>query len=596
MENVITTHRLFYYINMNKFNKFHIHLLLIIMMVLEVGIIPTYLSQPIHQSLEQSSLISDGQILYAPMFSTKTYLIDTEGNVNNIWDSIYFPGVSVWWLNDEAILRTIRLSGAPGGGGGVQILSQEGTIVWDYRYTTDDVLSHHDVKSLPNGNILLIAWEKKTKAEAITAGRNPDYVNSGGLSIDHIIEVLPTGPTSGDVVWEWHAWDHLIQDFDPSKNNYGILRDHPELIDFNYVTSSQWDLMHTNSIDYNEEFDQILLSVCYYNELWVIDHSTTTQEAAGHTGGNSGKGGDLLYRWGNPQVYDRGTSDQQKLFMQHDATWIQPTYPGEGNILVFNNEVNGHSSIDEITPPVNSNGEYSIEENASYAPIETTWSYTAPGFYAGQFGGATRLATGNTLITNGETGLLFEVNPLKETVWHYNTDAILFKAVYIPPQESGRPNLKCSGTLSWTNVHPEATVTGTFQVQNIGDTGSLLNWTINNSSLTWGIWSFSPQSGKNLTPEDELVTVDVSVRAPNETNTKFEGYLRVENIDNPTDYELIPVTLKTPVNSQPQQFKTFFNQLIHFFLKKTVLYDGFMSFWLIPAFHLHLIMNLKNKI
>jgi len=146
-------------------------------------------------------------------------------------------------------------------------------------------MSHHDVKTLPNGNVLLIAWEIKTLYEAIVAGRNPNYVSDQGLWPDHVIEVEPTGPTSGDIVWEWHVWDHLIQDFDPTKENYGVVGDHPELVDINYGASQKLDIMHTNSIDYNEDFDQIMVSVCFYNEIWVIDHSTTTEEAAGHTGG-----------------------------------------------------------------------------------------------------------------------------------------------------------------------------------------------------------------------------------------------------------------------------------------------------------------------
>jgi hypothetical protein len=91
-------------------------------------------------------------------------------------------------------------------------------------------------------------------------------------------------------------------------------------------------------------------------------------------------------------------------------------------------------------------------------------------------------------------------------------------------------------------------VNGSFQVQNIGDTGSLLNWTINTSSITWGTWTFNPESGENLTPEDGQVTVRVSVVAPNQENTEFQGYIRVENRDNSTDFDVIPVYLKTPVN------------------------------------------------
>ena len=59
--------------------------------------------------------------------------------------------------------------------------------------------------------------------------------------------------------------------------------------------------------------DQIVLSNHNLSEIWIIDHSTTTLEAASHSGGNSGKGGDLLYRWGNPQAYDQGTGADQLL-------------------------------------------------------------------------------------------------------------------------------------------------------------------------------------------------------------------------------------------------------------------------------------------
>jgi hypothetical protein len=503
----------------------------------------------------------DGQILYAPMWSTTTYLIDSTGTVNHSWSSSFFPGVAVWWLGDGTILRTIRVGVGPGGGGaggGVQKILWDGTVVWDFRYNTDGVLSHHDVKSLPNGNVLLIAWETKTKAEAIAAGRDPNNVSSFGFIIDHIVEVQPSGPTSGIIVWEWHVWDHLIQDFDASKDNYGVVGDHPELVDINFVTSMKSDWMHTNSIDYNEEFDQILISVLNFNEIWVIDHSTTTEEAAGHSGGNGGKGGDLLYRWGNPQAYRAGISSDRKLFSQHDASWIKSGYPGEGDILVFNNGVGrGYSSVDEIVPPVDDNGEYYLEPDSAYGPEIQTWIYTASpptSFYAGHLSGAQRLVDGNTLICNGEIGKIFEVTPEGVTLWQYTnpypipSTNDLFKVVYIPPEEPPDPtvpNLNCIGSLSWTNIKPSETVTGSFQVQNIGGPGSLLNWTIIVSSIDWGTWSYDPESGEKLTPEDGQVTVQVSVVAPDELNTEFEGYLRVENKENPADYDVISVHLKT---------------------------------------------------
>ena len=520
---------------------------------------PMSLSQKIDQKYEPCTMPFDGQVLYAPMYSTTTYLRDGTGALNHTWLSSFWPGVMVRWLGDGMFLRTIRVGvgpGSGGAGGGVQKVEWDGTVVWDFRYNTNGVLSHHDVCSLPNGNVLLIAWETKTRTESITAGRNPSHVGSQGLMPDHIIEVQPTGPSSGTIVWEWHAWDHLIQDYDASKANYGVVADHPELIDINYVTSSQQDLMHTNSIDYNEEFDQILLSVRYYSEIWVIDHSTTTEEATGHNGGNSGKGGDLLYRWGNPQTYDRGTSSNRKLFEQHDTTWIDDGCPGEGNILIFNNGWGrGYSTVDEIVPPVDENGEYYLAPGSAYEPTTQTWIYNpTPSFYASHLSGATRLASGNTLICNGESpGKLFEVTPEEATVWQYNGIGEVLKIDYIPPQEQEPPepefpDLDCSGSLSWNDVEPGATVIGSFQVQNIGGPNSSLNWTIDISSISWGTWTFTPESGVNLAPDDGPVTVQVSVVAPNEQNSEFEGYIRVENQENSTDFDLIPVTLATPVD------------------------------------------------
>jgi len=208
---------------------------------------------------------------------------------------------------------------------------------------------------------------------------------------------------------EWHAWDHLIQDYDPARDNYGAVVDHPELIDINLnVSGIQADWNHINSIDYNEEFDQILLSSRNQNEIWIIDHSTTPEEAAGHTGGNSGKGGDILYLWGNPQACHTGNADDQKFFGQHDAQWIEPGCPGEGNILVFNNgqgRPDGtYYSIEEIIPPVANNGSYALTPGYAYGPEEPTWAYNDKNptdFYANHISGVQRLPNGNTLICTG---------------------------------------------------------------------------------------------------------------------------------------------------------------------------------------------------
>jgi len=545
---------------------------LILFVVIGISFTHTISSKNISSTNEKGERTINGQILFAPYYTTTTYLMDSTGAINHTWQSSYQPFTSAYWLGNGTILRPIS-----SGGGGVQKILWDGTLAWDYRYNVNGCTCHHDIKCLPNGNVLMIVWVTKTRAEAIAAGRNPNTISGNTFTPDKIIEVKPTGATTGEVVWEWHVWDHLIQDYDPSKANYGVVGDHPELIDINYGDTFVYDWLHTNSVDYNPDFDQLLVDVHNFNEVWVIDHSTTTVEAAGHTGGNSGKGGDLLYRWGNPESYDAGAASDQKLFFQHDASWIKPGYPGEGHILVFNNGNNRpsgqYSSVDEFAPPVNSDGEYYLEPGSAYGPEDLSWSYIADPpttFYSHVFGGAQRLKDGNTLICDGIAGKFFEVTPDKTTVWQWTNpypnpnQNDVFKIDYIAPEEppqSDTPDLDCSGSLSWTNIEPGATVVGSFQVQNIGDESSILNWTVNTSSITWGAWSFTPVSGEGLTPEDGHVTVEVSVVAPNQKNSEFQGNLKVENQDNSTDFCLIPVYLKTP-KSQDLYFQRLFEGIL----------------------------------
>jgi hypothetical protein len=401
------------------------------------GFAPTRAQQTVGLFLNDETSY-DGYTLFTSLPTVNTYLIDNEGKLVQSWVSPFRAGLSVYLTETGNLLRTARY--APGGssifdaggqGGRVEEYTWDGTLVWDFIYSNTQHRQHHDIERLPNGNVLLIAWEYKSQAEAIAAGRNPARLNDGELWPDHIVEIEPDGPTGGNIVWEWHVWDHLIQDYDPTKDNYGIVADHPELVDINYhvapgPNAGQADWNHTNAVDYNESLDQIILSVHGFSEIWIIDHSTTTEEAAGHTGGNSGRGGDLLYRWGNQEAYDRGTVSDRRLFRQHDARWIESGFPGAGNILIFNNGQNrpegNYSSVDEIVPPVDEFGDYYLAPDSAYGPAGASWSYTAEPperFFAASVSGAHRLPNGNTLICDGPAGFLLEVTPLGEEVWMY---------------------------------------------------------------------------------------------------------------------------------------------------------------------------------
>ena len=376
----------------------------------------------------------EGYTLIYPFQQGSAFLLNNCGQVVHDWpDTAFVPGVSIRLMNDGGIQRCavgpnpVSSMFAGGAGQFVQRKDWDNTVTWMFPYCNNAVRMHHDACVLPNGNTLIVAWENKTIAEAWQAGRDTVGFGANALWPDHIVEVQPTGLNTGTIVWEWHAWDHLIQEFNPLANNFGVVTDNAQLIDINYDEAQNPDWLHINYVEYNPVLDQIVLSVPHFNELWVIDHSTTSAEAALHTGGNSGKGGDLLYRWGNPQAYRQGLPNDQKLTFNHGTSWVDkealPGTPDFGRIIVFNNrQGNFNSSVDIIDPPVDVNGNYAYTQGTAYAPTSHSWRYTAPipgDFFSSGLSNGQKLPNGNVLICSGRQGWIFEVDSVGTMVWEY---------------------------------------------------------------------------------------------------------------------------------------------------------------------------------
>ena len=369
-----------------------------------------------------------GYTLFAPKHNMVTYLMDNEGRVVHQWKSSYEPGQSAYLLPNGHLVRAgmLRVQGGTGGGEGGRLeeYDWDGNLVWEFNHATRDYQLHHDFKPMPNGHILALMVERKSREEAVAAGFDARMLRDDSLVPDAVVEIEPLPPKGGRIVWEWHVWDHLIQNTDRTKANYGEVAAHPELVDVacnGRATPAFWN--HMNSLDYNPALDQIALTVRGCNEIWILDHSTTTKEAAGHTGGKQGKGGDLIYRWGNPATYQRGTARDKQLIQQHDAEWIPEGSPGAGHLTIFNNGYDrGWSSLEEIVPPVDASGRYVIEAGKAYGPEKPVWHYEAKNrtdFFSSEISGAHRLPNGNTLICAGVVGHLFEITPTGEMVWQY---------------------------------------------------------------------------------------------------------------------------------------------------------------------------------
>ena len=375
----------------------------------------------------------NGYTLITPALHHNTYLIDMDGQMVHMWVHASVFGASTRLLPDGTLLRT---SGAPNawdvGGfraGRMEILNWDGSPVWQYDYVGENYMVHHDVKLMPNGNVLGLVWDIRDREELAQAGY--DLANLTGdhehVWSERIVEFKPILPDSAEIVWQWDVWDHLVQDVDPLGPNSGNVRDEFFRVDINTAQGGNW--LHFNAVDYNHELDLIVVSASYLNEFWVIDHSTTIEEAQGRTGGRLGLGGDIVYRWGNPRNYRYGGDSTQTLRFLHSTLWIPEELPGGGNLMVFDNGISAdppHSKVLELQLPYYEDlydvrPYFHIAAENVFSDPEIVWSYASPGrFYSDIMSGQQRLANGNTLIAEGMTGRLFEIEASTgNIVWEY---------------------------------------------------------------------------------------------------------------------------------------------------------------------------------
>ena len=409
-----------------------------ILLILLLTAAPVYAQERTVGVMVHTEDAYDGYVLFTPIFDSDIYLMDNDGRIIHTWNIEETSGVREAHLlenghlvvgagpRDEIDESLMPVSNPINGS--IREYTWDSELVWEVQFVGAESHQHHGIDIMPNGNILAILWDYHSLDEALAMGLDPGLVDNiefqdhPYLLPDRIIEI---DRSTGEWVWQWDPWDHLIQDLDPDLPNYGIVSEHPRRIEINYhswflrgeeplqISKGGGDWMHSNSVNYSPELDQVVLSVRHFDEFWIIDHRASAEEAAGPAG-------DLLYRWGNPFAYRQGdqTADRQ-LFRQHDVHWIDAGLPGEGNILLFNNRNQiytdeEYSSVIELKLPLQPDGSYDWEQES-----EIVWSYAADGFYSRITSGAQRLPNGNTFITEGFHGRLIEVSPDGETVWEF---------------------------------------------------------------------------------------------------------------------------------------------------------------------------------
>lgn len=407
-----------------------------------------------------------GYNLYSPVRGTGTYLVDNDGNLIKKWidPDGYSPGAVTRLTRRGTVLKSCFVDDVyqvvgPGAGRGGLIreyawdTEEDGTarVIWQYRYNTANLLQHHDFRVLPNGNLLITAWEK-----------SEEYPGNW----EHLIEVkpnyggwddspLPAHGVGGQIVWEWHLLDYLVPEGKDPK-------DYPHL----------WDpaagAPRINAVDYDRRLKQLLMSA--QDEIWIIKKRKNYEKVTGDicksvfgrlgtTAIPSSDGleffemfsqgwpinldswkeiqdavrrnrGGLLYRWGNPSTYlGEDTEYAQTSFFQHGVRWVKKKSDfgyvlggrnGAGNILFFNNRYPGGSRVQEFTPPLKRNKSYvQPEPGTPFGPAPGDLVRDYPVRTSPFLSNAQRLPNGNTLVNSGSTGTFVELAPDGTEVWKF---------------------------------------------------------------------------------------------------------------------------------------------------------------------------------
>jgi len=344
---------------------------------------------------DQSSTY-DGYTLFAATYSTKTYLMNNEGQIVHTWNSEYNAGLHAVLLDNGNLLRAGAVPPFPlvtgGLGGIVEEIDWDGNVVWQYKLANNNEISHHTFHRMPNGNTLLIAHERVSQKEAAKLGRKKlfDKVVVGKKEHkDFWIDFIREVDSKGKTVWEWHMKDHLGQG--------------PDKFDINYalppgagLKNNTYDWSHLNTVNYLPEADQILVNSRNFAEFFLINHKT----------------GAIEYRWGNPTTYDPKAKKpgfsyvgDQKVFGSHCVTPM-----ANGHYLIFDNgterPTRQNSRVIELDPKQD----------------KIVWEYKSKSpnsFMSNYQGAAQRLPNGNTLITSSNNGHVFEVTKDKKVVWEF---------------------------------------------------------------------------------------------------------------------------------------------------------------------------------
>lgn len=398
-----------------------------------------------------------GYVLLSPKDARATYLIDMQGKAVHRWPLPTGMNVSIVarLLDNGNLLRGIKptktTKDKAGPGTTIQELDWQSNVVWQYPDPTSEpdrqTRPREDYYRMPNGNTLFMAFEEITRDQALALGATEKRLGAGIESFwpSKLVEVN----SEGQIVWQWRFQDHYSSASLDNQSDYGKL-------DINVtetnLASVNRDMNDSGVIDYDAVNDQILFSARIASELYIVDHSTANyDEPAVGIEAAKGPAGDFLWRYGNSGNYLAGARHvradpgDRQLFSGHGANWIPLGMPGAGNILVYNNGVGRSGSMPESMPQtalwllqrfvLSNTDDFATIDEIDPATGAMVWRFRAsePQAISGFVGGsAYRLPNGNTHVTSGQHGHIFEVTNAGEVVWEYLSPATPYGAMSRP--------------------------------------------------------------------------------------------------------------------------------------------------------------------
>lgn len=405
--------------------------------------------------------ICDGYTLITPRYYRHPFLIDMNGTVIHQW-SIY--GLPAKMLPNGSIIGTRvptkKFQDYGRTGTLYKYVSQEdwnGSITWEFcNWSNNWARQHHDFDRVGNpvyyspghdtkieGNTLILARTKRTVNKSISWLPLQDAV---------IYEVDWNGNLTG---YEWHAHEHFDEFGFDEISKKGI-----------FLCPGGQGWLHLNTCSglgpnkwFNqgfEQFDPKNFIICsrHANFIAVINRST----------------GNIVWKVG-PNYYQEPDKKLGQIIGPHHAHMIPEGLPGEGNMLVFDNGcLGGYGRLGGIfISPMRYHRFYSRIIEFNPMTLDIVWEYTYKGrglfgfldknrFYSAVISSVQRLPNGNTLVTEGTDGRIFEVTPEKEIIWTYYYegkgellgDDWVYRAYRVPPEwVPGNP----AGYMLWSDLY-----------------------------------------------------------------------------------------------------------------------------------------------